>query len=435
MPHDDFGATGDARFSLPARRDFLKAIAASLGGAAVLGELPWLSPLRAAPPGRSPSDRVRLGLIGVGSRGRFLMDHLLRTPGVEVAGVCDDYAPHLESAHAATGGKAFATPDYRVLLDMQGIDGLVIATPLHLHAPMCLAAFAAEKHVFCEKSLALTIDDCKRVATAASRSSRVFHIGHQRLFDARFHKALDHMRRGDLGPITQIRAYWHRNLDWRRAPPSPDLERRFNWRLYREYSAGLMGELASHHLHVTNWILDGSPLACIGYGSINYWRDGREVFDNVNVVYRYAGDVQLVYDSLSSNKHHGMEVQVMGPKGTIELETGRMFWETPPEVPPSPGVAELARQLENGPAATVPLAAPTWSAELESTADGVPIVANWAGDDGTGLSIAAFANAVRSGEQTPHMIDHAYRSGVAALMGLQAMEQRREIAWPGNYAV
>lgn len=434
MPFDDFGATGGARLSMPARRTFLKAIAASIGGAAMLSELPWLSPLRAAPPGASPSDRVRLGLIGIGSRGAFLMDHLLKTPGVEIAAVCDDYGPNLERAHAATGGKAFATPDYRALLGRQDIDGVVIATPLYLHAPMCLAAFAAGKHVFCEKSLALTIDDCKRVATTASRSGRVFHIGHQRLFDARFHKALGHMRRGDLGPITQIRAYWHRNLSWRRPLPSPDLERRFNWRLYREYSAGLMGELASHHLHVANWILDGPPVACIGYGSTNYWRDGREVFDNVNVLYRYAGGVQLVYDSLSSNKHHGMEVQVMGPKGTMELESGRMYWEAPPEVPPSPAVADLTRQLEKGSATTVPLAAPTWSPELASEADGVPIVANWTGDDGTGLSLAAFANAVRSGEQTPHMIDHAYRSGVSALIGLQAMEEGREVAWPGNYA-
>lgn len=433
----DYELEGQAetQVSQVARRAFLRGLATSIGSAAALSELPWLSALRAAPVGQAASDRVRIGMIGIGSRGGLLMDNLLQTPGVEIAGVCDDYAPNLERAHLATKRKAFATADYRMLLDRHDIDAIVIATPLYMHAPMCLAGLAADKHVFCEKSLALTIEDCKRVASAAAKSSRVFQIGHQRLFDARFHKALNHMRQGDLGPITQIRAYWHRNMDWRRTPPTPELERKLNWRLYRQYSAGLMTELGSHHLHVTNWIFDSPPLSCFGYGSTNYWRDGREVFDNVNVIYRYPGDTQMIYDSLSSNQHHGMEVQVMGPKGTMELESGRMFWETPPKAVPSPAIAELARQLETGTAGTVPLAAPTWTPELKNDKAGVPIVANWKGDDGTGLSLAAFANSVRSGEKMPGMIDHAYRSGVAALMGLQAMEERREILWPGNYKI
>ncbi|AHE53025.1 hypothetical protein NX02_06475 [Sphingomonas sanxanigenens DSM 19645 = NX02] len=434
MRPDDSAIAHGAALSLPARRSFLRGLAASLAGSAFAAEMPWLSPLRAAPVGQAPSDRVRLGLIGIGSRGALLADHLFKTPGVEIAAVCDVHPSNLARAAAAAdaaGQMARRFTDYRALLDLKGIDGVVIATPLHLHAPMALAAIAAGKHVFCEKSLARTIDDCKRVATAASRSPNVFQIGHQRMFDARFHKALSYMRAGELGPITQIRAYWHRNTDWRRASASPELERLVNWRLYREYSAGLMGELASHHLHVTNWIMDAPPLACVGYGSTNYWKDGREVFDNVNVLYRYPGGVTAIYDSLSSNRHHGMEVQVTGSKGTMELETGRMFWE---ELPHAPALTALARQVESGtPAARVPLASATWSPELKQSATGAPILANWEGDDGTGLSLAAYANAIRGSERAPGMIDHAYRSGVAALMGLAAMEEGREVAWPGNY--
>ncbi len=417
---------------LPDRRTFLRDLAGALAGSALLTDLPWLSPLRAAPAGPSPSDRVRLGMIGIGSRGRLLMDNLLKTPGVEIAAVADVYPPNLDRARKAAGPGARAFADYRALLDLDDIDGVVIATPLFLHAPMCLDAFSAGKHVFTEKSLALTIDECKRVASAASRSPKIFQIGHQRMFEGRFHKALAHMRAGDLGPITQMRAYWHRNLDWRRKAPSPQWERLLNWRLYRDYSAGLMGELGSHHLHVTNWIMDAPPTSCIGYGSVNYWKDDREVFDNVNVLYRYPGGVTVIYDSLSSNRHHGMEVQVMGPRGTIELETGRMFWEAPPA---SPGMAALARQAEGkAPAGPVPLASPSWSPELRQDHIGVPILPNWEGDDGTGLSLAAYANAIRSGEKMPHMVDHAYRSGVAALMGLVAMEEGREEVWPGDYA-
>ena len=97
------------------------------------------------------------------------------------------------------------------------------------------------------------VGGASRPSVIQTRSlSKVFQIGHQRMFDGRFHKALAYMRAGELGPITQMRAYWHRNLDWRRKAPSPELERLFNWRLYRQLSGGLMTELASHHLHVTN---------------------------------------------------------------------------------------------------------------------------------------------------------------------------------------
>ena len=416
------------------RRRFLQALAGSLAGGPAMLAPPWFSSLRAQPVGAAPSDRVRLGLIGVGSRGALLMDHLQQTPGVSVAAICDVYPPHLERALAATGGKAKGYGDYRALLDAPDIDAVVIAAPLDLHAPMCLAAFSAGKGVFCEKSLARTIEDCKAVARAATASPQVFQIGHQRLFDLRFLTALGHMRAGALGPITQIRAYWHRNLSWRRPAPA-NLDRLINWRLYSDRSAGLMGELGSHHLHVVNWILDGPPLSCVGYGSVNYWKDGREVYDNVNLIYRYEGGVSAVYDSLSSNQFHGMEVQVMGPKGTMELETGRMYWEPSAPPPPAPAVAALKTQLETGQSGPARIAAPTWRPELKSDLKGAPILADWDGGDGTALSLAAFANAVRLGQKTPSMVDHAYRSGVAALIGLQAMEEGRQVVWPGDYRV
>lgn len=420
----------DIRHEVQARRRFLARLAGVVAGSSLLSGLPWMAPLRAQPAGDAPSDRVRLGVIGVGSRGSLLLAYLLRTPGVEVAALCDDYPPHLDKAMAMAGGKPKAFTDYRKLLAMPGIDGVVIATPLHQHAPICLDAFAADKHVFCEKSLALTVDECKAIARAASASPRVFQVGHQRLFSAAFLHAHELVRSGQIGPITQIRASWHRNNDWRRPVPSPALERKLNWRLYRASSGGLLTELASHHLQVANWYLDAAPLSCVGYGSVNYWKDGREVYDNVNVLFRYRDGVTLVYDSLISNGHHGLELQVMGPKGTIECESGAFFMAQPPA---APAISALVRQIEQGRAETLPIGAPSWKPETRSGEAGQQLRRELGDDDGTVLSMAAFANAIRLGRPIPHMIGHAYRSGIAALMGQAAMEQGREIAWPGHY--
>jgi len=420
----------DIRHEAQERRRFLARVAGVVASSSLLSGLPWMAPLRAQPAGDAASDRVRIGVIGTGSRGSLLLQYLLRTPGVEVAALCDDYPPHLAEAMAAAGGKPKAFSDYRKLLATPGIDGVVIATPLHQHAPICLAAFAADKHVFCEKSLALTVDECKAIARAASASPRVFQVGHQRLFSATFLHAHELVRAGHIGPITQIRASWHRNNDWRRPVPDPRLERKLNWRLYRATSGGLLTELASHHLQVANWYLDAAPLSCVGYGSVNHWKDGRDVYDNVNVLFRYRDGVTLVYDALTSNRHHGLEIQIMGPRGTIEGESGRFYTEEPP---PAPAVAALVRQIEEGRAATVAIGAPSWKPEAKSGEVGQALRHELGGGDGTELSMAAFANAIRLGQRMPHMIEHAYRSGIAALMGQAAMDEGREIAWPGSY--
>jgi predicted dehydrogenase len=419
------------------RREFLKHLAVLAGSSALLVDLPWWSPLRAAPVGESPADRVRIGLIGVGTRGSLHISHLLRTPGVEIAALCDDYEPHLQAGLARVkGAKGFA--DYRQMLDMTGLDGVLIATPLYLHARMCLDAFSAGKHVFCEKSLAYTIEECQAIADAHRGSKKIFQIGHQRMFSPVFLRALELVRNGTIGQITQIRAYWHRNGNWRNPVPNPgpdpspfpSLERRLNWRLYRAYSCGLMTELASHHMQVANWFLGAHPVSCAGYGSINYWKDGREVYDNVNVVYRYADNTHVVYDSLISNRFYGMEVQVMGPKGTIEAEAGRIFAEDPP---PAPGIVQLINGIEHGFFDTVPIGGPSWVPDLKQDTKGQYLVHDKPTDDGTAISLAAFANAIRLGEPIPGMMEQACRAGVCVLMGEASMEQQKEIAWPEGF--
>ena len=424
--------TPDRAGDLLRRRDFLKKLAVTVGGASLMAELPWWSSLRADPVGGSPSERVRLGVIGVGTRGTLLLAHLLRTPGVEVVALCDDYEPHLSRGLAQAGGKPRGFSDYNRMLEMKDLDGVMIATPLYLHAKVCLAAFSADKNVFCEKSLAYTIEECQAIASAAKASKRLFQIGHQRLFSAAFLRAHEMVRSGELGGITQIRAYWHRNNDWRNPVPSPDLEHRLNWRLYRAYSHGLMTELASHHVQVANWFLGSHPLSCVGYGSINYWKDGREVYDNVNVVYRYPGGVHMVFDSLISNRFYGMEVQIMVHKGTIEAETGKLYSEHPA---PASGIVQLINGLERGLFETIPIGGPTWVPDLKKITQSGSLPQSADGDDGTAVEVAAFANAIRLGEKMPQMIEQACFSGVAVIMGQNAMDGSREVSWPKEFVL
>ena len=159
-------------------------------------------------------------------------------------------------------------------------------------------------------------------------TGKILQIGHQRLFDPKYIDGIQRIRNGELGKLGQIRAYWHRNANWRRPVPEgkPHLEKKINWRLYRDSSAGLITELASHQIQVANWAVGEPPVSVMGAGSIVYWKDGREVYDNVALIYTYRNGMQFIYDSMISNKKYGLEEQIMGDKGTMELEVNKHYF-------------------------------------------------------------------------------------------------------------
>ncbi len=403
------------------RRQLMQQLCAIAGSASLSGLVPWITQLKAETPSEvSAHDKVNLALLGAGSRGTYLLRHLLRIPAAQIVAVCDDYPPHLDRAVQLTGGKATGFTQYRKMLEQKNIDGVVIATPLHLHAPMCIDCFLADKHVFCEKALTRTIDETVRLNAVRKKTGKILQVGHQRMFDIRYLKALEDIKAGKLGKITQIRAYWHRNGDWRRSVPKPELERKLNWRLYREYSLGLMTELASHHLQVANWFLGATPLTVRGSGSINYWHDGREVFDNVNLVYEYPGGVHMVYDSLISNRHHGLEFQIMGDKGTLEMETGKFYSEKPPA---PAGIRQLINDLEHAVFDTLPLGGASWVPETASTYSG-----DWIVDirkskipHEVALSLEGFIESIRNNQPIPEMAEQGLQAAIASILGDEAM--------------
>jgi len=417
------------------RRQFLKAVSFLAGSSALVGTIPWLSAIAAKKTTGtgSPSDRIRLGIIGVGSRGKLLLLHLQTIPDVEIAAVCDDYPPHFDQAKELTEGKARAFVNYRELLSLDDIDGVIIATPLHLHAQMTIDAMLSGKHVFCEKAMARTLEGCLRMVNAQKETGKILQIGHQRMFNIKYIKAIELIKSGILGPITQIRAYWHRNNDWRRDVPGPEFERKINWRLYREYSCGLMTELASHQIQVANWVLNQHPESVMGAGSINYWHDGREVYDNVNLIYNYPNGVKLIYDSLISNKKYGCEEQVMGDKGTMELEAGKMYMENPP---PAPGIIQLINNIENKVFEVVPIGGASWVPDNAITSDkGTFIVDEYPLPSENLLELEGFVESIRSGKQFHGLLKEAFYASVGALLGTQAMDNMEVVYWPKEFII
>lgn len=263
------------------------------------------------------AEPVTLAWIGSGVQGRNDMQQLLRLPGVKIAAVCDIYEPNLKKALELAGPDAKGYTDHRKLLERKDIQGVGIATPLYVHAPIAIDALNAGKHVYCEKMMAYTLEDAKKMVRTAEHTGRFLQVGHQRRYSPDYHHALDLVKKGYFGDITHVRAQWNRNGSWRRAVPEAKYERLLNWRLYRDYSHGLMAELGSHQIDVTNWFLGAHPVAVVGIGGIDFYKDGREVYDNVQVVFEYPGGQKLTYQSIQTNAYDDYSEQFMGPKGTL----------------------------------------------------------------------------------------------------------------------
>jgi len=133
--------------------------------------------------------------------------------------------------------------------------------------------------------------------------------------------------KGLLGNVTHIKAQWHRNPGWTMKPNQP---RERNWRLFREFSGGLTAELASHQIDVADWMFGAHPEYVVGVGGLEFIRDGRDVYDNIQLIFRYPKGQKLIYTAISTNKHlplfGGTRTEfgecIMGTEGTIEITVG-----------------------------------------------------------------------------------------------------------------
>jgi predicted dehydrogenase len=211
--------------------------------------------------------------------------------------------------------------------DKLGLEAVIIALPLHLHAPIAIKALNAKLHVLCEKLMAWNITLCKDMIKAAQENDRILSIGHQRHYSMLYAHAVEMMQSGVLGDVHHIRALWHRNNgvqvyndkgepvmekgipvykdSWKPKIPDEDraalekdikehgyksMEELVRWRLYNRTGGGLMAELGSHQLDACSIFLGRvHPLAVTGVGGKYFYRDDREVDDHVFVTFEFPG--------------------------------------------------------------------------------------------------------------------------------------------------
>jgi predicted dehydrogenase len=314
------------------RRDFLK------GGSVatlmtMLGGVELFAQTNAAPAGeaKGAAVKIKVAVIGLGAWGREIINSLTRMPqaelpiDAEIAAICDTYPASLKRAATAVPG-AVQTPDYKTILENKDIKAVIIATPTPGHKELALAALKAGKHVYCEAPLACSVEDAREIALAAKAARNVvFQAGLQMRSDKQRLFLLPFIRSGALGKTVLARAQWHKKTSWRSASPNPEREKALNWRLNKATSLGLIGELGSHQIDQAGWFMNLRPTAVTGFGSINFWKDDRDVPDTVQAVFEFPGDVRMIYDATLVNSFDGEYEMLYGSDAAVMMRESKAW--------------------------------------------------------------------------------------------------------------
>ena len=364
----------------------------------------------------------RLGIIGAGSRGQELIRSFLRVPGVSVVAAADVYEPRFAQLNRICGRDVAAHKDYRALIERKDLDAVIIATPLGLHGEHVIAALAGGHHVYGEKVMAYTVEQAKGIAAAAGEHKRIYQIGHQYRYSPWIRAAILRVQQGEIGDVTHIMGYWNRNNDWRRPVPDPALEHLINWRLYHEWSLGLVAELGSHHIDIANWVFGEYPGAALASGSICRYHDGRETDDNVQVILSYSGGRRFIFTSITDNAKMGDQLWVYGTKGSLNLtlEDATFFYEPR-------RIAKVVVGPDGKDEGVVTTASYNPSNEMPYRGAGQPVDVSTA-EDPTTTATRAFVYCVRNGTAPLADAGVGLGSALAVVQAHQSLKLRKEVA-------
>jgi predicted dehydrogenase len=333
------------------RREFV-GVGIAAAGATLAAKTILLDPgpLFAASSPVAASDRVRVGIIGIGMQGNWLLSSAITLPGVECVSACDLYDGRHTLAREITNKPNLPiTRRYQELLADKDIDCIIAAVPDHWHKQIVIDAVSAGKDIYCEKPMSHTAAEGAEMVDAQKRTGRIVQIGSQRVSSQICKKAKEMVAQGLLGDLLLVEGFLGRNDPtgaWE-YPPPPDLspqnldwitwqgtvpKRAFSpevfarWRCWKEYGTGVAGDLLVHLISGMMVVLDWNepPKRAMAMGGILRWKDGRNMPDVHATLFQY-GDIP-VYMRLNLGTDMPETYRFQGSKGLLEMtEFGLSF--------------------------------------------------------------------------------------------------------------
>ncbi len=357
------------------RRDFVRTSAMAAAGIAGIGSMPGAYGMFSRK--ASPSDRVRVALIGGRNMGWSDLETFLKFPQVQCVSICDIDDEWLYKRAADVEKMVGKKPpqlekDWRRVMDNREVDAVIVATPDHWHCLQAIAAMEAGKDVYCEKPLANSIAECNAMVNAARKHKRVVQTGQWQRSDPHWQDAVAFIHSGKLGRIRTVKVWaymiWKKTLPVQPdgpVPPGIDYEMwlgpakhrpfnpnrfHYNFRYFWDYAGGLMSDWGVHLLDyaMLGMKADLPKEIYTAGGKFGYPTDAMETPDTLLVSYVYD-DFTISWDHACGVKdgpygrEHGLAF--IGENGTLVLD--RNGWEVIPEVDSAPRMEAVPVQKKS----------------------------------------------------------------------------------------
>jgi len=262
--------------------------------------------------GAGPNDRIRIGVVGLRSRGSRHISYYSEIPNVEVAALCDvdesDLDRRMAEVEKKSGRKPGRFTDIRKMLEDRNLDAVSIATPHHHHALQTIWSLQAGKHVFCEKPCTHNIFESKQIVAATRKYGKIVQHGVQ-MRSGGPREAVEKMRQGLIGDVYLARGLCFKRRDMigraRPEPPPPGVHYdlwlgpapkteftrnrfHYNWHWFWDYGNGDFGNQGTHELDIARWGLGVTyPTKVMAVGAHFMFDDDQETPNTLNVAFEF----------------------------------------------------------------------------------------------------------------------------------------------------
>jgi len=363
---------------------------------------------------------INVAMIGCGDRGKGVLSVIKSMPAkYKIKAYCDLLDFRLKETEKYVPADAKAIKDYHKVLDDKTIDAVFIATPLNEHFRIAKDAVLAGKHVYVEKTMTYNIAQALELKKLVKQyPNQVFQVGYQYRYSPLYFKVKDMIQSGYLGKVSQIDCRWDRNGNWRRAVPDPALERKINWRMYKEYSGGLAAELLSHQIDFINWAFETQPDEIMGSGGIDVFKDGRETYDNIQAILRYNEKGMIGnFGATCGNAHDGYLFKIKGTKGSVSLLTNTGLFYPEESVKKELGIVDGV----------------TGATKIVVNKDGGIPILDKATIDGTNYALDEFYKSITTRKEPVSNINTGTQAAICVAMCNEAIYSGNKQVWKKTY--
>lgn len=310
-------------------------------------------------------DTVNIGIIGCGGMGMNIVRELVKQePRLRMAAIYDPDPRSVENARKELGENPVVCSDYQEIMDMPEIDWVLIASWNCQHCEQAVAAFEAGKHVFCQKPLALSLDECVQMLAAWKKSGKMFNIGFTLRYSPHYRKIRQLITEGAVGDIISME--FNETLDFNHGAYIMG-----DWRRLREHAGTHLLEKCCHDIDLTNWMVGDQARRVASFGGLNFFRpenahhaerigksaegkqayhawegliakdpftSDKDIVDNQVAILEYANGARATFHTNCNAGIPERRMYILGTEGAIranvltgEIQTKRIGFDTPLE--------------------------------------------------------------------------------------------------------